>query len=84
MIEHLSHLKFGKKRGAFSTDLDSDYVQIAKGFGCYAERVENPEQIRSSLEKAANSNLPAVVVIPTKKVSPMGAKLMAGFNQLKF
>ena len=84
MIENVSIRKFGKNRGSYFCDLPSDCAKIAEGFGCYAERVEDPEQLRNSLDRAFNSNKPAVIVVPTKKVAPTGTKLMAGFNELKF
>jgi thiamine pyrophosphate-dependent acetolactate synthase large subunit-like protein len=43
----------------------TDYVAIARGFGCHAERVRRPEEIKPALDRAAASGLPAVVDVET-------------------
>jgi thiamine pyrophosphate-dependent acetolactate synthase large subunit-like protein len=43
----------------------TDYVAIARGFGCHAERVTRPEEIKPALDRAAASGLPAVVDVET-------------------
>lgn len=40
-----------------------DYVKVAEGFACHAERVFEPEAIRAALERAERSGRPAVVDI---------------------
>ena len=46
----------------FGTDLSgTDYAAIARAFGCYGERVDRVDQIGPALERAADSNLPAVI-----------------------
>ncbi len=40
-----------------------DYVQVAEGFACYAERVFEPEQIQAALKRAQESGKPAVIDI---------------------
>jgi thiamine pyrophosphate-dependent acetolactate synthase large subunit-like protein len=84
MIEHVSHRKFGKKRESYFCDIDTDYVKISEGFGCYSERVEDPDKIKNAIQRGIDSKKPAVIVVSTKKVAPMGTKLMLGFNELKF
>ena len=39
----------------------SNYEKMAEAFGCYAERVEQPEDIRPALERAFKSGVPALV-----------------------
>lgn len=39
----------------------ANYAEIAKAFGCYGERVENPLEIRTALERAFKSGKPAVL-----------------------
>ena len=39
----------------------SSYEKMAEAFGCYAERVEQPDDIRPALERAFDSGIPAVV-----------------------
>ncbi|MHA1715587.1 MAG: thiamine pyrophosphate-binding protein [Promethearchaeota archaeon] len=84
MIKNAEKRAFGKKRGDFYVDLCTDYVQVAKGFGCYAERVDDPEKLKDAFQRAVNSNKPAIVHVPIKFASPPGAKLLASFRQLKF
>ncbi len=40
-----------------------DYVKVAEGFACHAERVFDPESIHGALERAEKSGRPAVVDI---------------------
>ena len=46
----------------------ADYAEIAKGFGCYAERLENAQDIKPALERAFNSGKPAVLDVKTQLV----------------
>ena len=45
-----------------------DYAAVAKGFGCYGERVESVEEIRPALKRALDSGRPAVLDV---KVQPV-------------
>ncbi len=83
MIENNEMAKY-KKREPFCVDICSDYVSIAKGFGCHAERVENPADIKPALQRAVDSGRPAVLQVPIKFVSPPNAKLMLAFSKMKF
>lgn len=46
-----------------STDFESgvDYAQIARGFGCHAERVDNSEAFATALETAVESDEPTLL-----------------------
>jgi thiamine pyrophosphate-dependent acetolactate synthase large subunit-like protein len=46
----------------------ADYAEIAKGFGCFGERVENPHDIRPALERAFKSGKPAVLNVKTQLI----------------
>ena len=46
----------------------ADYAEIAKGFGCYGERVERPGDIRPALKRAFESERPAVLDVITQPV----------------
>ena len=46
----------------------ADYAGIAKGFGCYGERVESPREIKPALERAFKSGKPAVLDVKTQLV----------------
>jgi acetolactate synthase-1/2/3 large subunit len=54
----------------------TDYAQIAKGFGCYAETVEKPEDIQPALERAVNSGLPAVIDVKIAWKTPTGTRII--------
>jgi acetolactate synthase-1/2/3 large subunit len=85
MIANNEKARFGKQRGNFCVDIPgTDYVGIAKGFGCYAEKVDDPTQIKPALQRAVDAKKPAILVVPIKMVAPEGTKIMASFRQLKF
>lgn len=44
---------------------DADLVQIARGFGCHAARVDDPDDFAGALDKARASGLPAVLDVRT-------------------
>lgn len=44
-----------------------DYVKVAEGFGCAAERVFNPEEIQAALKRASESDKPYVIDIITEE-----------------
>jgi acetolactate synthase-1/2/3 large subunit len=57
-------IRSGQEANGFELGGDligTDYVAIAKAFGCHAERVIRREQIKPALDRAAASGLPAVV-----------------------
>ena len=43
-----------------------DYGKCAEAFGCYGESVSDPNEIKNALERAKNSNKPAVIDVKTK------------------
>lgn len=44
----------------------ADYAEIAKGFGCYGERVENTSDIKPALDRAFSCGKPAVLDVKTQ------------------
>lgn len=44
---------------------DVNFAEIAQGFGCHAERVEDPADFAGALEKARALGLPAVIDVRT-------------------
>jgi acetolactate synthase-1/2/3 large subunit len=46
---------------------DTDLVQIARGFGCHAARVDDPDDFAGALDKARASGLPAVIDVRTDR-----------------
>ena len=61
----------------FNVDIpDIDYASIAKGFGCYAETVDKPEEIKLALQRAVNSGKTAVINVKIKWDTPKATKTL--------
>ncbi|MFW9773642.1 MAG: thiamine pyrophosphate-binding protein [Candidatus Thorarchaeota archaeon] len=72
-----------KKKHFIDVDLpDFDFAKCAEGFDCYGETVIDPKEIRPSLERAKQSNKPAVINIKIAQVMSDGTKLMASMGIL--
>jgi len=60
-----------KKKKITDTDIpDFDYAKCAEGFGCYGEKVTDPNEITPALERAKASNKPAVIDVKIENVIP--------------
>lgn len=59
--------------------LGVDFVGLAKAFGAYAERVEDPDEIAPALQRAMAADCPAVidVIVERETDAAMGASLDA-------
>ena len=65
MIKTGQQHAFGKRY--IDVDLpEFDYGKCAEAFGCYGETVSDPNEIKNALERAKNSNKPAVIDVKTK------------------
>ena len=74
--------KYMKKR-FIDVDLpDFDFAKCAEGFDCYGETVTDPMEIKPALERAKNSNKPAVINIKIAQAMSDGTKLMASMGIL--
>ncbi|MFX0027087.1 MAG: thiamine pyrophosphate-binding protein [Candidatus Hermodarchaeota archaeon] len=74
--------KYMKKR-FIDVDLpDFDFAKCAEGFNCYGETVTDPNEIKPALERARNSNKPAVINIKIAQAMSDGTKLMASMGIL--
>lgn len=74
--------RFGWDKRFCDVDLPgTDYAQIAKGFGCYAETVEKPEEIQPALQRAVDSGLPAVINVMIDFQSPDATKILQKMKQ---
>ncbi len=74
--------KYMKKR-FIDVDLpDFDFAKCAEGFDCYGETVTDPMEIKTALERAKNSNKPAVINIKIAQAMSDGTKLMASMGIL--
>jgi acetolactate synthase-1/2/3 large subunit len=83
MIKNMEKEQY-KDREPFCVDLQSDYAKIAKGFGCYAERVDVPAEIVPALQRAVESGKPSVIHVPIRFVTPPGGAMLRAFRELKF
>jgi acetolactate synthase-1/2/3 large subunit len=81
MIKTCQAVSF-KKRHIDVDFPEIDYVKIAQGFGCYAERVTNPDDIKPALQRAVDSNKPAVIDVVIEFSMPKGTKVMANLGLL--
>lgn len=74
--------KYMKKR-FIDVDLpDFDFAKCAEGFDCYGETITDPREIKPALERAKNSNKPAVINIKIAQAMSDGTKLMASMGIL--
>ncbi len=65
MIKTAQQFMFNKQY--IDVDLpEFDYGKCAEGFGCYGEAVSDPNEIKNALERAKNSNKPAVIDVKIK------------------
>jgi acetolactate synthase-1/2/3 large subunit len=54
--------KLSKKERYIDVDFTGfNYAKCSEGFGCYGEVITNPNEIKPALERAKNSNKPAVL-----------------------
>ncbi len=75
MIKSGQKLALGKR--FIDVDMPGcDYGTMAKGFRCYGEEVTDPNEIRPALERAKNSDKPAVLDVKIKFDVPDITKLL--------
>ncbi|RKY75139.1 thiamine pyrophosphate-binding protein [candidate division KSB1 bacterium] len=85
-IKDLQMGAYGEER-AFATDFvdkdgrvySPDFKGIAANFGCYAERVEKAEEIKSALQRAFASGKPAVIEIIVNREYPYSGSPAVGW-----
>jgi acetolactate synthase-1/2/3 large subunit len=63
LITWKQEVEFGRH---FGTDFATpDFLRIAEGFGCHAQRVEKPDDLRPLLREAFGiTDRPSVIVVP--------------------
>ena len=49
---------------------DTNFAEIAKGFGCYGERITDPNEIKPAMQRALDSKLPAVLDVIIDFITP--------------
>ena len=55
---------------------DFNFGKCAEGFGCYGEEVTDPNELKPALERAKNSNKPAVLDVKIQNSIPDVTKMM--------
>ncbi len=80
MSRHGQQLMFGKDRTVVSELGPTRYDLAAAGFGCHAEFVERPADVRPALERAFASGLPACVNVLTdpEVIAPITVAMVGG------
>lgn len=56
-----------------------DLAAIARGFGCYAERISAPDEVRPALERAFASGQPAVIEVLVERNYPLSGSPAVGW-----
>jgi len=59
--------------------ISPDLAAIARGFGCYAERISAPHEIRPALERAFASGRPAVIEVMVERDYPLSGSPAVGW-----
>ncbi len=60
----------------------TDYVGIVKAFGCYAEKVTEPGEIKPAFQRALASKKPAVIDVRMGRAIPDGTKILGAIGCL--
>jgi thiamine pyrophosphate-dependent acetolactate synthase large subunit-like protein len=69
----------------FGTSLaDTDYAAIAKGFGCYGERIATPNEVAPAIARAQASGLPAVLDCLTRFTPHPAGPMFGSMNRYGF
>ncbi len=81
-------IKSSQKKGFNKRYCDVDlpptnYAEIARGFGCYGEKVEKPEDIKPALQRAIDSKKPAVIDVSIAFETPPPMRLLAQYKKNK-
>jgi acetolactate synthase-1/2/3 large subunit len=76
-----------KQKGEFKKrycDVDlppTNYAEIAKGFGCYGEKIEKPEDIKPAIQRAIESKKPAVIDVDIAFETPIAMKVIGNLKK---
>jgi acetolactate synthase-1/2/3 large subunit len=65
MSAHGQDLVFGRGRRVISELGGTRYADVARAFGCHAERVERLSDLSAALSRALNAGVPACVEVMT-------------------
>ncbi len=59
--------------------ISPDLTALARTFGCHAERVSAPDEVRPALERAFAANTPAVVEVMVERAYPLSGSPAVGW-----
>ncbi|MFX1450991.1 MAG: thiamine pyrophosphate-binding protein [Promethearchaeota archaeon] len=81
-------IKSGQKNNLGRRYCDVDfpslnYAEIARGFGCYSEKIYKPENIRLALQRATDSNKPSVLDVDIAFETPPAMKIIGLYKKSK-
>jgi len=60
-----------------------NYANIAKSFGCYAEKIDKPEEIASAIMRAIDSKKPSVIDVDVAFESPTAGAFLGIYKKNK-
>ena len=70
------------KKRFIDVDLPAiDYAEIAKGFGCYSEKITNPEDIKPALQRAIDSGKPSILDVKIAFETPIAMKVIGNLKK---
>ncbi|MBD3193775.1 MAG: hypothetical protein GF317_01880 [Candidatus Lokiarchaeota archaeon] len=79
-----SNQKNNLKKRYCDVDFPStNYAEIAKGFGCYAEKIEDPNELNAALQRAKESGKPAVIDVNIDFETPPAMKIVGLYKKSK-
>lgn len=82
MIKSNQKLNF-QKRYCDTEFPPTNYAEIAKSFGCYGEKIQKPGDIKLALQRAFDSNKPAVIDVDIGFETPPAMKLIGLYKKSK-
>ena len=79
-------IKSNQKKGFVKRYCDVDfppinYSEIARGFGCYGEKIEKPEDIKQAIQRAIDSKKPAVIDVDIAFETPTPMRFLAQYKK---
>jgi len=79
-------IKSNQKKGFGKRYCDVDfppinYSEIARGFGCYGEKIEKPEDIKHAIQRAIDSKKPAVIDVDIAFETPTPMRFLAQYKK---
>ena len=78
-----SNQKVGKMKYCDVDFPPINYSEIARGFGCYSEKIEKPEDIQTALQRAIESKKPAVIDVSIAFETPTPMRFLAQYKKNK-